>query len=74
MSSQPASSILPEEELARSGVYALLGALLTAPCSEALRDFIISIDDEGGNAQSTLSWKNLKNEISTANLTEVAQD
>ncbi len=51
-----------------------MGALLTAPCSEALRDFIISIDDEGGNAQSTLSWKHLKDEISTANLTEVAQD
>ena len=74
MSSQPASSILPEEELARSGVYALLGALLTAPCSEALRDFIISINDEDGNPHSTLSWKNLKDEVSNANLTEAAQD
>ena len=74
MSSQPASSILPEEELARSGVYALLGALLTAPCSEALRDFITSINDEDGNPHSTLSWKNLKDEVSNANLTEAAQD
>ena len=44
-----------EEEQARAGVYTLLGALLGAPCTNDVRNFLATIDA----ADAALPWQQL---------------
>ena len=53
-----------EEEQARAGVYTLLGALLGAPCTNDVRNFLATIDA----ADAALPWQQLQTELANADL------
>ena len=61
---------VPDEEMARAGVYTLLGAMLGAPCSEEVRGFLASMKE----AQTPLPRQRLQREVGTADLEALAHD
>jgi TorA maturation chaperone TorD len=73
MNSQPAASVVSEEQQARSGTYTLLGALLNSPCSAPVVDLLTSIDisDSSGEA---LPWGKLQSGIVGADLDDLAHE
>ena len=73
MTSQPAVSVVTEEQHARSGTYTLLGALLNSPCSEPVVNLLTSIDisDSSGEA---LPWSKLQSGIVNADLDDLAHE
>ena len=60
---------VPEEELARAGVYSLIGTLLSAPPDQAVFDLLASI--EVGTEQTELSWRAIKTAASVADRVEL---
>jgi len=67
-------SQISEEDEARSGVYALLGAVLVRPCSQELRAFIQSIGEDGDAVDGGLPWRELKEQITVADLEALGHD
>lgn len=59
-----------QEEQARAGVYTLLGALLAAPCTQEVRNFLTTIDA----GDTTLPWQQLQTEITNADMQELAHE
>jgi len=64
------SPAVPLEEQARAGVYTLLGALLGAPCTEDVCNFLATIDAR----DTTLPWQQLQAEITSADLQALAHE
>ncbi|MEK9786460.1 MAG: molecular chaperone TorD family protein [Gammaproteobacteria bacterium] len=67
-------SPISEDDQARAGVYALLGALLVRPCDEGVRALVMSIAQDGSSNAGGLSWDGLKTEIAKANLQDLSHE
>ncbi len=65
---------ISEEDQARGGVYAILGAVLARPCNEEIRALIASIATDDAPTSNALPWTQLKTELASSDLSELSQE